>query len=81
MDGTTIGALLGFLGLVVTSLSGIYVATRTNSSEKESTAQRTLEETRDEVVDERFKLKDERIAFLEQQLADERAKHQDCKGH
>lgn len=80
MDGTTIGALLGFLGLVVTSLSGIYVATRTNSAEKESTAQRTLEATRDEVVDNRFKLYEERIEFLEQQLAEERAKNQD-KGH
>lgn len=81
LDGTTIGALFGFLGLVVTALSGVYVATRTNASEKESTAQRALEETRDEVVDERFKLRDERIEFLEQQLAFERAKHQNCKGH
>lgn len=81
LDGTTVGALLGFLGLVVTALSGVYVATRTSSSEKESAAQRMLEDTRDEATEARFALRDERIAFLEQQLADERAKHQNCKEH
>ena len=81
LDGTTIGALFGFLGLVVTALSGVYVATRTNKTEKESTAQKALEETRDEAIEARIALRDDRIAFLEKRLEEEQAKHQNCKGH
>lgn len=80
-DGTTIGALLGFLGLVVTALGGVYVATRTNQVEKENTAQKALEETRDEAYEARIALRDEQIAHFKNLLEEERTKHVDCKGH
>lgn len=79
-DGTTLGALLGFLGLVVTALSGVYVATRTNQTEKESSAQKALEETRDEAYEARITLRDEQIAHLRLQLADALAALDKCKG-
>lgn len=63
-DGATIGALLGFLGLVVTAFSGVYIATRTNNTEKEGSAKLALEETRDEAISARLTLRDEQIAQL-----------------
>lgn len=80
-DGTTIGALLGFLGLVVTALGGVYVATRTNQVEKENTAQKALEETRDEAYEARIALRDEQISHFKCLLDEERARHANCKGH
>lgn len=79
VDGTTIGAFFGFLGLVVTALAGVYVATRTNQTEKESTALKTLEETRDEAYQARLTLRDEKIVLLEEQLALKIAQLRVCK--
>lgn len=70
LDGTTIGAFFGFLGLVVTAISGVYVATRTNQTEKESSALKALEETRDEAYQARITLRDEQIEQLRSDLND-----------
>lgn len=70
LDGTTITAVLGFFGLIVTTVAGVYIATRTNKAEKESSAQKALEETRDEVYEGRIKLRDEIVAQLRSDLAD-----------
>ena len=75
IDGTTLGAIMGFLGLVVTSAGGVYVATRTNSSEKENSALKALEETRDEATEARITLRDEQILRLQEQLADCKAEN------
>lgn len=64
LDATTLAALLGFLGLVVTSVTGFFVATRANKAEKVSSTMKALEETRDEVYEGRLILRDEKIDQL-----------------
>ena len=63
-DGQTLAAILGFLGIVVTGVSGAWVATRTNRTEKEDTARATLEKTRDEAHEALLLLRDETIKAL-----------------
>lgn len=70
LDGSTIGAFLGFLGIVSSTIGGVYVATRNSRSEKASVALQTLNDARDKNVDERLANKDERIAYLEKDLVD-----------
>lgn len=68
LDVQTLAAILGFLGLVVTTLGGVYVATRNRETEKEDSAQKALEATRDEAYEQRLTLRDETIASLEKRL-------------
>lgn len=70
VDNSAIGPVLSFLGLLVTALSGVWIATKTNRSEKKSAAQAALEakeqklqEKQEEIDANRFKLKDEEIDF------------------
>lgn len=68
LDGTVIGSIMGFLGLVVTGLCGVWVASKTNRVEKESSARAALEQSKDEVHEARIILRDEQIANLREQL-------------
>lgn len=70
LDGSSIGAFLGFLGIVCTTLGGVYVATRNNRSEKASVALQTLEASRDKTQAKQLQQRDERITYLEKDLAD-----------
>lgn len=70
LDGTTFAAIGGFLGTLCATVGGVFVATRTNRSEKASTALKTLEDTKDEVVEARMKLKDDQISDIARQLSD-----------
>lgn len=86
LDGQTIGAILGFLGIVVTAICGVFVATRTNRTEKQDTARAALEQTKDEVLEARLTLKDETIAALkadkeelEADLAKAKKELDDCR--
>ncbi len=73
LDGTTIGALLGFFGLIVTAISGVYIAGRANKTEKASTAMKALEDTRDEAYAARLTLRDEQIAKLRLDLSERKS--------
>ena len=66
---TILASILGFLGIVVTTLGGVYVATRNRETEKEDSALKTLENTRDEIYEARLTLKDEINANLQKELA------------
>lgn len=70
LDGSTIGAFLGFLGIVSSTIGGVYIATSNRKSEKASVAQETLNTTKNEVYESRLREKDERIGYLEKRLAD-----------
>lgn len=79
MDGTIIGAGLGFLGTVATVLGGIYLATRNRDTEKKSAALLTLEKTRDEATAALMTLKDEQIADLKNDVVVLKAQLLDCE--
>lgn len=70
LDTDTIVALIGFLGLVVTTIGGVYVATKTNRSEKENTAEATLEQTKDAAYEARLAAKDGQIELRDDQIVD-----------
>lgn len=79
LDGTTIGAILGFFGTVATVLGGIYLATRNRDGEKKSAALLTLEKTRDEANAALIALKDEQLADLKNDLVVLKAQLLDCE--
>lgn len=65
LDGATISAFFGFLGIAVTAIAGIFVATRTNQVEKQNSAKLALEQVRDEAHEARLTLRDEQLAECE----------------
>ncbi len=73
LDATTLGAFLGFFGLIVTTIAGVFVATKTNKAEKAGSSLKALEDTRDEVYEGRLLLRDEQISLLRLDLQDCRA--------
>jgi septal ring factor EnvC (AmiA/AmiB activator) len=77
LDTDTIVALIGLLGVVLTTLGGVYIATKTNKSEKEDSAEVALQKTRDEAYvqqleakDDQIELRDDRIAALREDLVE-----------
>lgn len=70
MDGQTLGAILGFIGVVVTAVLGFYAATRGNKNEKEDAAKNALDATKDEAYEARILLRDEQIADLKEDKAE-----------
>lgn len=75
LDGTAIGAVFTFLGIVVTATAGVYLGTRTNKSEKEATALAAIEakqadlDAKAEAINlGLLRLRDEEIAILKRRL-------------
>lgn len=68
LDGSVLGAIFGFLGLVVSTIGGVFIATRTNKTEKETAAIAAIEQTKVDAYEQRIKLRDEQIADLKSDI-------------
>lgn len=75
MDTPTLVAILGFFGTVVTATGGAIVAVLVNRSEKKQSAESSIEKT----LRERITFKEEQLADLRQDLAEEKLKRADAE--